>query len=368
MEKRVKHVALCLPDFRGGGAERSTVQIANGLARRGHSVDVVVFSREGPYIDELDSGVRVVELGVSRARYAILPLRRYLMRERPDVAISSLINALLVISSRFPGRKTKIVLSERAPFSSMRDSAKTFAERSAALLARFLYPMSDKITAVSRSCADDLGALGITPSKDVTVIYNPVVSDGLDRLKLEAPEHPWLRDKKAPVILAAGRLAPEKDYDSLIAAFAGIGDRAARLLILGEGGERERLESMVRDLGLSDRVSMPGFVDNPYAYMSRADVFVLCSRFEGLPGVLIQAMACGLTPVVTDSPGGAAEILGDGLRDYLVAVGDVRALSEAVSAALRNPLPPEALQERASVFSEMASIDAYEKLIYSLCE
>jgi glycosyltransferase involved in cell wall biosynthesis len=139
-------------------------------------------------------------------------------------------------------------------------------------------------------------------------------------------------------------------------------------LILGEGDEREKLEVSVQRLGISERVSMPGFADNPYACMARSDVFVLCSKFDGLPGVLIQAMACGLTPVVTDSPGGSAEILGGGLRDYLVPVGAVRALSDTISAALRNPLPPKALRERASIFSEDAAIDAYEKLIYDLCE
>ncbi|MDR1471240.1 MAG: glycosyltransferase [Synergistaceae bacterium] len=368
MQKKVKHIALCIPDLRGGGAERSNVQIANGLAHRGHSVDLVVFRKEGPYFNDLAPEVRVVEMEVSRARYAILPLRRYLMRERPDVAISSLINVPLVIASRFFGRRTKIVLSERAHFSSMRDSARTLSERASASLARFLYPMADKITAVSRSCADDLVKLGIVSPGDVAVFYNPVVSNKLDKLKLETPEQRWPRDGGMRVILAVGRLAPEKDYDALLAAFADVDERSACLLILGEGSERGRLESMIQKLGLTDRVSMPGFVNNPYSYMARADVFVLCSKFEGLPGALIQAMACGLTPVVTDSPGGSAEILGDGLRDYLVPVGDVSALSDAISKALRNPLPPDVLKERASIFSDEASIDAYEKLIYELCE
>jgi glycosyltransferase involved in cell wall biosynthesis len=327
----------------------------------------VVLRKDGPYFNDLAPEVRVIELGVARARYAILPLRRYLLRMCPDVAISSLLNVPLVISSRFLGGKTKIVLSERFHFSAMRNDARALGEKIAFAFARFLYPMADKITPVSQACADDLIRSGIAPPDKVRVIYNPVVSDGLDILQREAPGHSWLQDKGSPVVLAVGRLHPCKDYDSLLAAFAHVEDKSARLMILGEGDERERLESMAQKLGISDRVSMPGFVENPYSYMARCDVFVLCSKYEGLPGVLIQAMACGATPVVTDSPGGSAEVLGPDLRDYLVPVGDVEALSNAISSALKAPLSPDALRERAWVFSEDASIDAYEQLIYDLC-
>ena len=363
-----RRIAICLPDLRGGGAERSTVQIANGLAARGFRVDLVLLRLEGDYLHEISPAVHVVNLNAARARCAILPLARYFKTEKPTVVFSVLLNIPVLISFLLSGRAAKVVLSERSHFSQAGKSAKSFNARFSVYLAKYLYRFADRIVSVSKSGATDLVESGVLPYEyeKVCTIYNPVINEQVFQMQQECPDHEWFNDAKRPVILAVGRLVPVKDYPTLLRAFALIEDRSTRLIILGEGGERTSLEALANSLGIAERVSMPGFRDNPYAYMARANVFVICSRYEGLPGALIQALACGATPAATDSPGGIAEILGDSLCDYLVPPGNPEALSKAMAMALVHPLPSEQLRERAMVFSEQASIDAYEKLIDEL--
>ncbi len=363
----MRKVALCVPNLVGGGAERSTVQIANGLQKRGYRVDLVLLYRKGPYLDEVSQGVRIVDLGVSRARYAILPLARYIEREQPDLAISILLNFLLVISNGIASKKTKIILSERSTFSAMRGAAKTLSGKLSFSLACFVYRRADGVVAVSRASANDLLALGMVDRAQMHVIYNPVISDRVIAMQEEEPAVGWLREKETSVVLTAGRLSPEKDHASLIRAFAALKDTTARLVILGEGSERSSVEALIREFDLDNRVALPGFVENPYACMAHADLFVLSSKFEGLPGVLIQAMSCGVTPVATDSPGGTAEILENGRWGYLVPVSDVDALCQGIEKGLQNPIDPVLLRARAEIFSEKASIDAYERLIEEVC-
>jgi glycosyltransferase involved in cell wall biosynthesis len=218
-------------------------------------------------------------------------------------------------------------------------------------LARIFYPTARAVIAVSQGVADDLARL-IGPGRArLVVIPNPVVTPDLLRLAGEAPDHPWLGPGQPPVILAAGRLAPQKDYPTLIRAFAALVEgQDMRLIILGEGPERPALEALVGDLGLSGRVDLPGFRGNPFAYMAKARLFVLSSAWEGLPGVLIQAMACGTPVVSTDCPSGPREILVEGRLGPLVPVGDIAALAEAMARTLDRTPESEVLQARAADF------------------
>jgi glycosyltransferase involved in cell wall biosynthesis len=198
------------------------------------------------------------------------------------------------------------------------------------------YPWADGIIVVSNGVRDDMARVTKIPSERITVIYNPSVVRDEVWEKAQAPlDHPWLKPGQPPVIIAVGRLQIQKDYPTLFSAFAQVRKRLpARLLILGEGRERGSLEELVRKLGLENDVSMPGFVMNPYAYMARASLFVLSSRWEGLPTVLIEALCCGTSVVSTDCPSGPREILKGGEYGRLVPVGDVDALAQAIEAAL----------------------------------
>jgi glycosyltransferase involved in cell wall biosynthesis len=191
-------------------------------------------------------------------------------------------------------------------------------------------------------------AIGI-PRDCITVIHNPSVVGAEVQEKGQAPlDHAWFEPGQPPVLVAVGRLENQKDYPTMLRAFAQVRrGEAVRLLILGEGRERPMLEALVEELGLGQDVSLPGFVTNPYAYLARASLFVLSSRWEGLPTVLIEALCCG-TPVVSmDCPSGPREILTDGLYGALVPVGDVGALARAIRTALngdRASPPPESWQ------------------------
>ena len=198
----------------------------------------------------------------------------------------------------------------------------------------------------------------------VHTIYNPVVTGDLDRKAREPVEHPWIGGDGPPVILAAGRLSAQKDFSTLLVAFARLlTRRPARLVVLGKGKRKPRLVSLARRLGVAEHVDFPGFADNPYAFMARASLFVLSSWYEGLPTVLIEAMACGCPVVSTDCLYGPREILEDGKHGPLVPVGDAEALAAAMARTLDAPPRPEALRERASFFNAARAIDRYEELL-----
>jgi glycosyltransferase involved in cell wall biosynthesis len=202
-------------------------------------------------------------------------------------------------------------------------------------LARYFYRWADDIVAVSEGVADDLTQVLKVPNERVRVIYNPIVTPELMAKAQAALDHPWFRLGEPPVILAVGRLTEQKDLPTLIRTFAHVQrSRPVRLLILGEGELRHDLEALVKQLHLEHVVSLPGAVMNPYPYMVRASLLVLSSRWEGLPGVLIEALYCGVPIVSTDCPSGPREILADGRYGQLVAVGDIAALAQAIEAAL----------------------------------
>jgi glycosyltransferase involved in cell wall biosynthesis len=217
--------------------------------------------------------------------------------------------------------------------------------------------------AVSRGAADDLARSTGLRRELVQVVYNPVITPGMLAQARRAPEHPWFAKDQPSVILGAGRLTAQKDFRSLVRAFAAVrATRPVRLMILGEGEERPALEALARELGVSDDVSLPGFRPDAIACMASAALFVLSSAWEGLPTVLIEALAVGTPVVSTDCPSGPREILQDGRLGALVPVGNVAALSRAMSEALdRAPsaVPAEAL----SPFTLDAAVDHYLRLI-----
>ena len=201
-------------------------------------------------------------------------------------------------------------------------------------------------------------------SHKIITIYNPVVWHD-HASKAAAPvDHPWFCDKDMPVVLSVGRLMPVKDHATLLRAFGQVmHSRPARLVILGEGPERRNLTELAERLGISQHFDLPGFRVNPFAYMSKSNVFVLSSRYEGLPTVVIEAMASGTPVVSTDCRSGSREILEDGKWGHLVPVGDWRSMAEAIIETLDNPVPSDQLISRASAFSADASIDRYLEVL-----
>jgi glycosyltransferase involved in cell wall biosynthesis len=227
-----------------------------------------------------------------------------------------------------------------------------------------MYAQADAIIAVSNGVADDLAITAGLPRGAIDTVYNPVVTPGLAVRAAAPAPHPWLEDDGSPVIVAAGRLVPQKNFTLLLNAFARLREqRAVRLIILGEGPERPRLEVLAHTLGVSGDVALPGFVDNPYAAFSRAALFVLSSDYEGLGNVLIEALACGCPVVSTDCPSGPTEILQGGRFGELVPVDDIEALTAAMTRTLDAPLPAETLRQRGGEFSLERSAKRYLQLL-----
>lgn len=359
------HIAIYLPSLRGGGAERVMVTLVNGFARRGYAVDLVLGKAEGPYLPEVASGVRVVDLGARRVVTSLPGLVRYLSRERPKAMLSALnhANVIALLARRFAGVPTRLVVSERAHLSLSLSGEPSRRARLMPWFMRHTYPWADGVVAVSGGVADDLAqAIGL-PRKAIAVAYNPVVTDAMLRQAKAPLDHPWFAPGQPPVVLGVGRLTVQKDFSVLLRAFAKLrARRPARLMILGEGELRPALEALARQLGIDADVALLGFRDSPYVYMHRAELFVLSSRFEGLPNALIQAMAFGTPVVSTDCPSGPAEILENGRWGRLVPVGDVDALAWAMQATLTEMQHPD-VARRAQDFSLAPGVDAYLRLL-----
>ena len=354
-------IALFVPSLIGGGAERSMVHLANGMVARGVSVDLILVKARGPYLSQVSPLVRMVDLGAARVSACLPALVRYLRRMRPAVLLSTLnhANVVAVAATRLARVPTRTVVRQANTLSMSARGASRLIPRFMPFLVRRVYPWAGGIVAVTQGVARDLAAVANLPLDRIQIIPNPVVTSELFALANERAEHAWLDTGEDPVVLGVGRLTKQKDFPTLIRAFDEVRRRCpARLIILGEGEERPKLESLVKELRLNEVVSLPGFVRNPFAYMARAAVFVLPSVWEGLPGALIQALACGVPVVATDCVGGSREILGGGRYGRLVPVGDTGALADAIGAVIGEPRFAVS-NDAWSDFTQDAAVDRY---------
>jgi glycosyltransferase involved in cell wall biosynthesis len=358
-------LALFVPSLGGGGAERNMVRLANGLATRGYAVDLVAATAEGPNREAIAPAVTLVDLASPRVGRAIGPLSSYLRRARPAVLLSSHEhgNVAALLARALARTGTPLVLTLRSTLSAQARRAGDWRDRwLLPALARILYPSASQIVALSQGAASDAESWLALPRGTVRVIPNPVLSPALGMLAAEEVSGDPV--PATHLVLATGRLVYEKDFGTLLEAFALVHAREprARLVILGEGPQRSRLEEQRHQLGLDDSVQFPGFAANPYAWMSRASVFVLSSLYEGLPTVLIEALACGAHVVATDCPSGPREILADGRLGALVPVGDAPAMAQAIVGALARPRQRVSAAELAP-YSEERVIEAWVRLL-----
>jgi glycosyltransferase involved in cell wall biosynthesis len=365
------HIGIFIPNLNGGGAERVALLLAQGLVRKGHSVDIVLMIASGAYIDQVPEGVRLIDLNCPRLWTSTAALIGYLRRERPDALIASMPLANGIAGwARFLSRvSTRLILTEHNAVSLVFGDVEVRRYWILQFLIRYIYPFADCIVAVSEGVAKRLRTLPGIGAQKVHVIYNPAYSPSIEEGAGSPCEHPWLVDREIPVLLSVGRLVKQKDYPTLIRAFDLVRrERPARLIILGEDQDRGSLDQLIVKLGLTACAQMPGFKPNPWAWMSRASVFVLSSQHEGLPTVLIEAMACGTPIVSTDCPSGPSEILEGGVYGELVPVGDVATLAAAILRALKRSVSPELLKARARQFSVDAAVAGYLRVIYEACD
>jgi glycosyltransferase involved in cell wall biosynthesis len=365
-EGRQGPIALFLPSVRGGGAQRIVVNLAQGMTERGLPVDVVLTTAEGVFMDQLPTAARVVDLRSRRVVGCLGPLAAYLRAAQPRVLVSSMshANVIAIVAARLSGSGTPVVVTEHNTMS-VAAGESALARRLWPPLLRLFYPLAESVVAVSQGAADDFARTTGLPRDRIEVVYNPVVTPELMALARQTPDHPWFAPGGPPVVLAVGRLTAQKDFPTLLRAFALLRARCpARLVILGEGEDRSALEALILELGLADSVALPGFRANAMAYMARSALFVLSSAWEGLPTVLIEALAAGTRVVSTDCPSGPREILQAGRLGRLVPVGDPERLAGAMAETLDEPrsvLPGDLLEP----YTRKAAVDHYLRVIES---
>ncbi len=407
------HVGFLLTGLDGGGAERVVLNLAAALVARGHRADLVIPRLAGDYRTAIPLGTRVYRArlpGTDRKflravqrrgvqmeamtidlvgaawtwlvlarRYPGIPvlrgsgmrsiypyahfLARYAREVRPHVLVSALPgpNAIAVCAAELTDRAVPVVVTV------WNNVAADYTPEWLAA-SRTLYPLADAVVAVSRGVGESVRrSLGVDAER-IRTIYIPIPADSIRRLAQAEVTHPWFADGEPPVVLSVGREAAQKDHPTLVEAF-GLARRDvdSRLVILGKlsAPYRARLRSLARGHGVEGDIGFVDFDENPYRYMRRAGLLALSSRWEGLPAVIIEALACGTPVVSTDAPYGPREILG-GWGD-LPPVGDAPALARALVATLRGERPTEeALRARAADFSPKKAADAYLALFEKL--
>jgi glycosyltransferase involved in cell wall biosynthesis len=362
-------LTIFLPSLVGGGAERVVVNLLQGMNPAEIKVDLILASAIGPYLSDVPKWVNIIDLKTTRVINCIRPLCYYLLKHKPDSFMSHLshCNVVSAISHMLVNSKTNLFLIEHNTVTAVRKNG--IREKIVRLLMQFVYRRANKIVGVSKAVTLDLQQALNLPDDLVTTIYNPVINKDISIKKMMPVDHPWLSSTtlSVPVFLGIGRLTEQKDFSTLIKAFAIVRKKInARLLILGEGEQSAELTRLAQELNVSEDVNLAGFVDNPYAYLAKATAFVLSSRWEGLPTVLIEALGCGCQVISTDCPSGPVEILENGKFGTLVPMQNSELLANAMLAianSTRDAVLTDRSIERANYFSFERSVANYLSLI-----
>lgn len=361
-EVKPARVSIFVGSLRLGGVAGVATSLAQELQKRGFLVEIVVPSAEGEMRSRVPEGVQIVDLGTSRLFKSVFALARYLKQTHPTAVISltDLANAVSVIARAISRVKCRLAISCHMALCDLPPEARRFIHSLLPLLMRFTYRHADAVIAVSDTVADQISKLSGMDRSRILVIDNPVDIDRIRLLSEQKVDHPWISGN-SPVILSVGRLVAQKEFSTLIKAFAMLRQSTeAKLLILGEGYTRSQLELTIKSLGLEKDVSLPGYIENPYRYMRRASVFVLPSSTESFGLVLIEALICGCRIVATNASTGPRNILGGGKYGRLVPPGDAEALAGAIEESLHSEVDKDALFDWARRISEPAKcVDLY---------
>lgn len=351
-----------------GGATRSNLIIASGLASSRLDITLVYGHSTEENKELIPKNLKSVELGFGSPLIMLFKLIKFIRSEKPKIIIAGKIQANIIVylANLISFTNSKVIFIDRvAPSIEIKNKSGVLYK----LLPYFMklfYPKADKVIAVSQGCAQDIESIVGKLGTRLEVIYNPSITDDKIKRSYLPINHPWFKGDY-PVVVAVGRLTAQKDFSTLIRAFEQVlKEIECRLLILGDGEERKILESLINQLGISEHVSIYGYVDNPHPYLRKADLFVLSSAWEGLPNVLLEAMSYGTSVVSTNCVSGPKEILENGTLAPLVDVGNHLEMAAAIIKALNSPQKPETLIARAEDFSEEKSITNYKRLINDL--
>jgi glycosyltransferase involved in cell wall biosynthesis len=388
-------IALFTSKMEPGGIQRMFATLACALIERGISVDVLLTRVGGEMLSELPAEAHVVELrapwptaarpllsltprvrrlaGVwlatrrPRPVRSVTPLMRYLAERSPTALLASPTSAALTAlwAKELSKSPVRVVAREANTLSQQLLNHRELYRRHLPGLAAEWYPRAAGIVAVSHGVAEDFARVTSVPRELIKIIHNPVGVPRIRALAEQVPDEPWLSAPDSPpVVLGVGRLVPAKDFATLLHAFALLRRRLhARLLLLGEGPERENLLALAKAFGIEADVKLVGHVANPFSYMARARVLASSSRYEGLANVLREALACGCPVIATDCPHGSADALENGALGRLVPIGDPGALADALEATIRSPRARAGEELPTSRLPHDRAVDAYLELL-----
>ena len=359
------HLDFFVPTLAGGGAERVVVTLANAFAEAGHSVDLLLTSCRGPRSESVSPEVSVVDFGCRHTWRTVPALVKTLRQRQPDVLVSALFGATVAAYGATVWMQARgehapsLCATVHAPLP--RTDAQGLRARLQVRAAHVALRHAETVVAVSQSVAQDLAIHAGRHREQIDVLHNPIDIDAVQSGARVPSPHGWFEDD-VPVIVSAGRLHPQKDQQTLLRALARFNERdRVRAIILGEGPERARLATQSRELGISSDTAFLGFVDNPYAFMRRADVFALPSPAEAFGNVVVEALACGTPVVATESSGGPVEILrtDDAAYGALVPPNNPAALADTLATVLNRPVDRRRLKRRARDFDVSEAVDRY---------
>ncbi|MGC3874648.1 glycosyltransferase [Halomonas sp. GXIMD04776] len=358
-------IMLFIPTLGNGGAERVFVDYANGLANQGFKVYLVCL-KGGSYESDVSKNVKIIKLNV-RMRTAFFPFVFQILKIRPRVLLSGLTGPNLI--SAMAGRITgvsKIITSVHNDLSTENAITNSYFPRLEKPLVKLFCTLSHKIIAVSEGVKDYLLSHKAVDKNKIEVIYNPIYKDSIiDSTQEELPRYIEDRLDDQGFIVSAGRLVYQKGFDLLIDAYANAfqSNESPKLIILGEGPEREKLEEKIKNKNLEQKVILPGFLDNPYPIFSKARLYVLSSRWEGFGNVIVEALTCGTPVLAFDCRSGPREILEDLDSSYLVPNGSVKALSVAMYKKINEEHDCNALAQYSQRFSVEVCVEKIAKVI-----
>jgi glycosyltransferase involved in cell wall biosynthesis len=357
-------ITFFMPSLAGGGAEKMVLNLIRGLQDYPVQIDLLVAKAAGELARQIPKGINLVELNQNHVSSTFFTLIHFLRDHHPDILFSAVDNANLtaILAALLSGTQTKRVISVHQVGSKFRQIHHSVRERVLQLGIRLFFRFAHQIVAVSDGVAEDLiRGLPIKPSR-IRTIANPILSyQQLEKLKNSS----ILKKPGEVRIVSAGRLVKEKDFQTLLAAFAIIRKQlTCHLTIYGEGPERERLENQRDALGLTRDIDFPGFTEDIFQALMPADLCVVSSLTEGFGNVIVESLACGVPVVSTDSPSGPREILQDGKFGRLVSIQQPESLAEAMLASLKQKTDRSLLQNRASDFT----IEKIASIYYALFE
>lgn len=357
--RKMKKIYFLLPGLGFGGAERVIFTLCNNLDRSKFEPTLVLFNKEGVPVEFLKSDVKVIDLKISRIRYAIFSVVRLIRKDKPDIVFGGWGEVSAFLSPLVPFfKKTKFVARETNVVSAH------VTRKEIQFFYRF-YNNFHKIIAQSDDMRNDLIENWKIHSDKIVKINNPVDVKEI-QAQMKSDEVLYSNDFKN--VIAIGNLTYRKGFDLLLTVFEKLKDEPIKLYILGEGADRERLMAQKEELGL-DNVEFLGNKKNPFPYLNQANLFILSSRYEGFPNVLLEAGACGTYALVNDCPGGNDEIIQESLNGEICSIDEVEKFAEKIKILVGINFDEASIQESiASRFSKERIVHKYEEVLSDLNE